>query len=148
MVVNITYLPKLFIHNYYHCVIFILKNSRISAKTLKTEGLGKKKIANIKHIKIQSCYMGVIFTPKHMKRQRQQCVHTHSQIMSYHTGNVYCNVLPNVQALIFLTRKQMISTPTRLLQLVLHLSSDCTLYKTWKDSVKRQEKLSQVSTLY
>ena len=65
------------------------KNSRISAKMHKTEGPGKKKIASIKLIKIQSCHMGVIFMPKHMTWQRQQCVHTHSQIMRYHTGNVY-----------------------------------------------------------
>ena len=31
---------------------------------LKTEGLGKKKIEYMKHIKIQSCHMGVIFMPK------------------------------------------------------------------------------------
>ena len=62
--------------------------------------------------------MGVVFTPKHLTRKRQQCVHTHIQIMLYHTGNVYCNVVPNFQALIFLTRKQMSSIPTPVLQFV------------------------------
>ena len=62
--------------------------------------------------------MGIIFTPKHITWQRKQCVHTHSQIMHYHTGNVYCGVVPNFQALIFLNRKQMISIPTPVLQLV------------------------------
>ena len=62
--------------------------------------------------------MGVIFTPKHMTWQRKKIVHTHSQIMRYHTVNVYCDVVPNVQALIFLTRKQIISIPTPVLQFV------------------------------
>ena len=53
VVANVAYLPKLYIHNYYHGVIVIRKNSRISAKMLKTEGLGKNKIAYIKHIKLQ-----------------------------------------------------------------------------------------------
>ena len=83
---------------------------------LKTEGLGGKQIAYMKHIKIQLCHMGVIFKPKHITWQRKQCVHTHSHIICYHTGNVYCDVVPNVQALIFLTRKQMISIPTPVLQ--------------------------------
>ena len=64
---------------------------------LKTEGLGKKKIAYMKLIKIQSCDMGVIFTPKHMTWQKQQCVHTHGQIMRYHTGTVYCNAVTNAK---------------------------------------------------
>ena len=49
--------------------------------------------------------MGVIITPKYMTCQRQKCVHTHSQIMRYHTGNVYCDVVPNVKSSIFLTIK-------------------------------------------
>ena len=72
--------------------------------------------------------MGVIFTPKHMTRQREQCVHTHIQIMRYHTRNMYFDVVPNVQALILLTRKQMISIPTPVLQFfhIYHLSERCT----------------------
>ena len=49
--------------------------------------------------------MGVIFKPKHMAWQMQHCVHTHSQIMRYYTGNVYCDVVPNFQALILLILK-------------------------------------------
>ena len=63
--------------------------------------------------------MGVTFTPKNMTWKRQKCVHTNSQIMRYHTGNVYCDVVPNVQELIFLTRKQMNSILTPALQFVL-----------------------------
>ena len=70
---------------------------------LKAEGLGENKITYMKHIKIQSCHMSIILTTNHMTWQRQQCVHTHSHIMRYHTGNMYCGVVPNVQALIVLT---------------------------------------------
>ena len=79
---------------------------------------GKNQITYMKLIKIQSCHMGVIFKPKHMTCQRQQCVLNHILIMRYHTGNVYWDVVPNVLALIFLTRKQMMRIPTSVLQLV------------------------------
>ena len=82
VVANVAYLPKLCIHNYYFGVIVIKKSSRISEKMLKTEGLRGNQIAYMKHIKMYSCHMGVIFTPKHMKWQSQQCVHTNSKIMS------------------------------------------------------------------
>ena len=121
MVANVAYLPKVYIRKYYHGVIFILKNSRIKSKMPKTEGLGKKQIAYMKHIKIQSYHMGAIFTPKHLIWQRQQYVRIHSQIMRYHTGDVYCGVVPNYQALISLTRKQIISIPIPVLPLVFTL---------------------------
>ena len=105
MVDNVAYLPKLYIRHYCYGKIVIFKNSRISDKILKTEGMGENKIAYMKHIKIQSCHMGVIFTPNNMTQQRQKCVHTHSHIMRYHTGNLYFGVVPDVQSLIFLTRK-------------------------------------------
>ena len=41
---NVAYLPKVCIHHYYHGVIVIFKSSSISAKILKTEGLGENKI--------------------------------------------------------------------------------------------------------
>ena len=85
---------------------------------IKVEGLGGKQIACMNHIKTQSCQMDVIFTPNNMTRKRQQCVHTHSQIMCCNTGNVYCDVVPIVQALFFPIRKHMISIPTPVLQLV------------------------------
>ena len=66
--------------------------------------------------KIQSFHMGVIFTSNHMTGKRQQCVHTHIMIMCYHNINLYWDVVTNVQSLIFLTRKQIISIPTPVLQ--------------------------------
>ena len=44
MVVNVEYMTKVYIHHYYHAVIIVKKNLRISAKIIKREGLGKKKI--------------------------------------------------------------------------------------------------------
>ena len=119
-----------------------LKNSRIKAKMVKTESLGENKITYMILIKIRSYHMGVIFTPNHMIWQRQQCLHTQSQIMHCHTGNVYCNFVPNFLALIFMTKKQMIIIPTLVLQLVftfiiwLHV-----VQNTWQASVNWQEKL-------
>ena len=118
VVVNVVYLPKVCIRYYYHGGIVIFKNSRITAKVLKTEGLGEKQIAYTKLIKIQSCHMGIMFIQKHMTWQRQHCVQNHSHIMRYQNGNVHCDVVPSFLALIFLTRKQMISIPTPVLQLV------------------------------
>ena len=89
-----------------------LKNSKIKSKILNIEGLVKKKITYMKHIKIQSCHMGVICMPNHLIRQRKKCVHIHIQIMYYHTENVYCDVVPDVHVLIFLTNKHMINITT------------------------------------
>ena len=105
----------------------------------------KIKLAYMKLIQIQSFHTGVIFPPKHMTWQMQQVMINHSLIRCYHTGNVYSDDVPNVLALIFLTRKHMISIPTPVLQFVSHLSSDYTLYKSWQASVIRQEQLSIVS---
>ena len=44
VVANVAYLPKVCINCYFNGLVVILKSSRISAKTFKTEGLGKKKI--------------------------------------------------------------------------------------------------------
>ena len=62
--------------------------------------------------------MGVIFTRNHLIWKRQKCLRIHIHIMHYHTGHVSYDVVPNVQALIFLIRKQMISIPTLVLQFV------------------------------
>ena len=102
----------------------------------------------MKLIKIQSCHMGVIFTPNNMTRQRQQCVNTNTQIMRYHTVNVYCDVVPNLQALILLTRKQIIIIPTPVLQLVFTFIIWLYVVQTWQASVKWQETFPQVSTGY
>ena len=85
---------------------------------IKAEGLGENQIAYMKLLKIQSYHMGFIFTPNHMTWKMQQCVHTHSQIVCYHNVNVYFDVVPNIQAFIILTRKQMICIPTPVLQFV------------------------------
>ena len=95
----------LYIFQNYTFLITIMAWPVFLKTMLKTEGLGGKQIAYMKHIKIRSCQMVIIFTPKHMICQRQQCVHIHSHIIHFHTGNISCNVVPNVQALIFLTQK-------------------------------------------
>ena len=94
-----------------------LKKSRIKSKILKTEGLGENQIPYMKDIKICSCHMSVIFMPKHLIWQRQQCERIHSHIMHYRTVNVSCDFVPNFQELILLTKKQMINIPTLVLQL-------------------------------
>ena len=48
MVANVAYMTKVYIHNYHHGVIVIKKNLSISAKMLKTKGLGKNKICILK----------------------------------------------------------------------------------------------------
>ena len=116
MIGNFAYLTKVYIHHFYYGVIFILKSLRIKAKIPKTEGMGGNQITYMKHIKIRLCHMRVIFAPKHMVWQRQQFVRIHSQIMHYHTGNISCDVVSNVQVLIFLNKKQMINILTLVLQ--------------------------------
>ena len=63
--------------------------------------------------------MGVIFTPKHLIWQSRKCVRIHTQIMHYHTGNLACDVVPNVQALILMAKKHMINIPTLVHQSVI-----------------------------
>ena len=108
VVVNVAFLLKLYIHHCYPNVIGIWKNSKIKAKILKVEGLARKNITYMKHIKIQWCHMNVIFTPKHMIWHKLQCAHILSLIMHLHTGKVYCGAVPNVHVSIFLTKKQII----------------------------------------
>ena len=62
--------------------------------------------------------MVVIFTPKRLIRKRLQCVSIHSHIMHYQNVSVSCNAVPNFQALIFLTKKQMINISIIVHQLV------------------------------
>ena len=49
--------------------------------------------------------MDVMFNPKHLIWQIQQCVHIYINIMHYYTGNVYLNVVPNVHELILMNNK-------------------------------------------
>ena len=84
-------------------------------KMLKTEGLVKKKIAYMKHIKIRSCNMGVIFMPKHLIRKKSTiCEYPQSD----HVLKCVMRYCSKVQAFIFLTKKQMIIIPTLVHQLV------------------------------
>ena len=116
VVVNVVYIPKLYIPHYYHGVISIFKTQGSNPKFSKQKIWRKRIFAYMKHIKIRSCHMGIIFTPTHMTRQRQQCVRIHSQVMHYQTGNVSWDVVPNFQVLIFLTKKHMINILERDLQ--------------------------------
>ena len=107
VVVNVTFLLKLYIHNFYPGVIGIWKNWRIKSKMLKSEGLVKNHITYMKHIKIQWCHMSIIFMRNNLIWQRLQCAHILIMIMHFHTGNFYCGVVLNVHILIFLTNKQI-----------------------------------------
>ena len=60
--------------------------------------------------------MGLIFIPNHIILQRQQCVHIHSRITHFNTGNVYFDVVPNFHVLIFLAKKHMINILALVLQ--------------------------------
>ena len=51
--------------------------------------------------------MGIIFMPKHLILQMQQCALIHIMIMHFHTGNVYCGDLTTVLVSILLTKKQL-----------------------------------------
>ena len=84
-----------------------LENSRTKSKMLKAEGLVRKHITYIQHIKIQWFHMEVIFIPKHPIWKMQQCAHILSLIMHFHTGNVYYGDVSTVHVLIFLTKKQI-----------------------------------------
>ena len=147
MVANFLYMPKVYIYHYLHGDIVIKKTKDLSQNS-QNRWYGEKQITYMNHIKIQSWHMGVIFMPNIKTWKMQQCVLTHSQIMLYHTGNVYFDVVTNVKALIFLIRKQRIRIPTPFLQLVFTLSSNCVLYKTWQASVNWLERFLQVSTWY
>ena len=98
---------KAYILHCYHGVIGIWNDSRLKAKILKAEGLVRKHITYIKHIKIQWCHMEIIFMPKHQIWQILQCAHILSMSMQWHTGNVYCGDALNVLLSIFLTKKQL-----------------------------------------
>ena len=53
VVVNVSFQLKVYIHHCYPGVIGIWKNSNIKAKILKAEGLVRKHITYIQHIKIE-----------------------------------------------------------------------------------------------
>ena len=88
VVVNVVFMLQVDIHHFYPGVISILKYSKIKSKILKVEGLVKKQIACIKHIKIHSHHMDVTFIPKHLILQGLKGVHILGLIMRFHTINV------------------------------------------------------------
>ena len=51
--------------------------------------------------------MGVIFMPKHLIWQMQQCALILILIMHFHAGNVYYGAVPTVHVLISLTNKKI-----------------------------------------
>ena len=105
VVVNVEFLLQGYIHHCYPGVIGIWKNSRIKVKILKTEGLARKHIMYIQHIKIQWCHMGVIFMPNNLIWKMQQYALILILIMHLHTGNFYRGAVTNVHISIFLTNK-------------------------------------------
>ena len=144
VVVNVAFLLKVYIHNCYPCVIGIWKNLSIKSKMLKSEGLVKKHITYMKHIKIQWYHMGVIFMPKHLIRIMIQCAHILSLIMHFQTGNVYCGVVPTVHVSIFLTKKQIKTWRSDTLNSVSHLPHHWTLYCSWYNNIERQKNMLHV----
>ena len=84
-----------------------LKNWRIKAKILKSEGLVRKHITYMKHIKIQWYHMGVIFMPKHLIWKIRKCALFLIRSIHFHTKNVYYGAMPTVYVLTFLTRKKI-----------------------------------------
>ena len=90
-----------------------LKNWNIKVSMLKTEGLVKKKIAYMKHIKIHWCHMDVIFMSKRLIWKSLQCMHILILIMHYHTVNVSCDAVLNIHVSIILTKKHMVGIHTQ-----------------------------------
>ena len=74
---------------------------------LKAEGLVRKNITCIQHIKIQWCHIEFIFMPKHQIWKILQCAHILSLSIHFHTGNLYCDSVLNFLVSIFLTNKQL-----------------------------------------
>ena len=89
------------------------KKLNIKVSMLRIESLVKNKIAYMKHIKIQSFHMGVIFLIKHLIWQRLHCVHILSLIMHWHTENVYWDAVLMVHVSIFMNNKKIIRIQTQ-----------------------------------
>ena len=129
MVANVAYLLKVYIHHYCHGKIIIKKTQGSQPKFSKQKVWGKSKFTYMKHIKIQSCHMGVIFMPKHMTWKRQHCMHTHSQIIIHHTVNVYlrcCAKCPSINITDQETHDQYPNTIPSISFHVFNLIARCT----------------------
>ena len=104
---NVAFLLKLYIHNFYPGVIGIWKNSRIKAKILKAEVLVRNHITYIQHIKNTVMPHGSHIYAKASDMENAPCAHILSMSMHFHTGNVYCGAVLTVLVSIFLTKKQL-----------------------------------------
>ena len=90
MVENVAYLPKVYIHHYYHGVIITLKLKDISPNAQNRMSGGKTN-------RIYETYKNIVMPhERHIYAKTYYIVHTHSRIMRYHTGNMYYDVVPNV----------------------------------------------------
>ena len=114
VVMSVSYLPKLCIHLYYNCGIFIWINSNINVKIHKPEGLLKCLIAYFRHNNM-SYHMGAIFTKRHLPRLCQQCVHIYHPKIHLHTVNLCCVFMIIDHTLILHTKNQIWIIPTHLL---------------------------------
>ena len=125
VVVSVTYLTKSCIHTYCHGVS-VFKNLNIKVVMHKTEGLVKRPIVYLIHIKILSCHIESILFRHHLTWQCQKCVNIHNKSMHYHIGNMFWFVVCNVHGLIFQVQNQirkikMLSLPYNLMSIkILH----------------------------
>ena len=90
-----------------------LKKLKYQIQNIQNRRSSEKHITYMKHIKIHSCHMGIIFMPNQMIWHKLQCVHILSLIMQFHTGNVYCGAVLTVHVSILLTNKQIIIIQTQ-----------------------------------
>ena len=90
-----------------------LKNPKIKAKMLKTEGLVKKHITYMKHIKFSDATWMSYLCQSIWYVKGCKCVHILGLIVHCHTGNVSCGAVLTVHVSIFLTNKQIISIQTQ-----------------------------------
>ena len=116
------------------------KNSNIKAKILKTEGLGKKKITYMKHIKYSHATWASYLSYRiWYGKGKNLCVST---VRSWVTTLEMCI------AMLCEMSKHKYSWPRNRWSVLQHdsfnyfshLSSNCALYNTWHASVKWQER--------
>ena len=63
--------------------------------------------------------MGAIYMQKNLTWTWLKCVHIHHTNMHFHTGNMYCIIVPIARVLIFRNNNHIGIIPTHLLQYVL-----------------------------
>ena len=112
VVVSVASLPRVCIHNYYHCMIVIWINLNIKSKMNKTEGLVKWIIDYLRRINILWCRMGVIYMKQHLAWTWLHYVNIYNPSMHCHTGNTFCIFVLISHVLIFQTNNVCIFTIT------------------------------------